>query len=153
MILASAAAAARGSLHVLASRAERDAPVVEARDAVRAGTGPDLPVTTFRSETSHLAVPAFHGRGKDTYRLEVDLLKPALSAYARRDFLDVLVLIAEHRRRFPNGQLAEEAELLRVRSLAGLGRAKEARAAAEAFGARFPHSVALPRLRQALDPS
>jgi len=62
-----------------------------------------------------------------------------------------LVLIAEHGRRFPNGRLAEEAGALRVRSLAGLGRASEARAALATFAAHFPHSVVLPGLRQLLD--
>jgi hypothetical protein len=58
------------------------------------------------------------------------------------------VVIAEHGRRFPNGRLAEQREALRVKSLAGSGRAEEARHAVAAFAKRFPRSALLQRLQE-----
>ena len=58
---------------------------------------------------------------------------------------DLLAASAEHERRFPTGWLAEQRDAMRVRSLAGAGRADEARRAAVAFGERFPRSALLSR--------
>jgi hypothetical protein len=71
-------------------------------------------------------------------------LQQARTAVARHDFAAALPPIAEHTRRFREGRLAEEREALRVRALSGLGRADDARRAADAFEARFPRSVLLP---------
>ena len=87
---------------------------------------------------------------QESYAAELELLKRAQAAYARRDFLDALVLIEEHARGFPTGRLAEEREALRVRSLAGSGREDEARRAVSLFAERFPRSVLLPRLAEAV---
>jgi hypothetical protein len=83
---------------------------------------------------------------QESYAAELYLLQRAQVAYAGRDFLGALALVAEHRRLFPTGRLAEEREALRVRSLAGAGRTDEAARAAAAFADRFPRSVFLPRL-------
>jgi outer membrane protein assembly factor BamD (BamD/ComL family) len=82
----------------------------------------------------------------ESYAAELELLQRAQAAYAGRDFTDALTVVAEHRRRFPNGRLTEEREALRVRALKGAGRTNESRAAAASFAARFPRSVLLPRL-------
>jgi len=87
---------------------------------------------------------------QESYAAELGLLQRAQVAYAGRDFPGALALVAEHGRRFPNGRLAEEREALRVRSLAGAGRADEAARAAAGFAARFPRSVLLPRLSREL---
>jgi len=152
MTLASAAAGARASFYVLGSRAAGDQPpLAEPAPSSAPATAPALATGTSRAETRHRAGPSLPGRDSDSYRSEVGLLRPALSECGQGDFLRALVLIAEHGRRFPNGRLAEEAGALRVRSLAGLGRASEARAALATFAAHFPHSVVLPGLRQLLD--
>lgn len=52
-----------------------------------------------------------------------------------------LEAVAEHQRRFPNGTLSSEREFLRVVALARLGRTSEARAARDAFVARWPSSA------------
>jgi hypothetical protein len=75
---------------------------------------------------------------------ELRLLGLARAAVARHDFTGALVPIGEHTRRFKDGRLTEEREALRVKALAGLGRTKEARRAANAFESRFPRSVLLP---------
>ena len=82
----------------------------------------------------------------DPFSAELDLLQRAHAAYTRRDFSVALALVAEHTRRFPRGHLAEQREALRVRSLAGSGRADEAERAAAAFAIQFPRSVLLPRV-------
>jgi hypothetical protein len=74
---------------------------------------------------------------------ELELLRAARNDVTRGDFAGALAVIAEHVRRFRHGGLVEEREALRVKSLAGLGRHEEARRAAAAFHARFPHSVFL----------
>jgi hypothetical protein len=93
------------------------------------------------------------GAGQDPYVAEVALLQRAHAAYERRDFSSALGLMEEHRRRFPEGRLAEEREALRVRTLARSGRTADARRAAAAFAVRFPRSVFLPRIREAVGPS
>jgi hypothetical protein len=52
-----------------------------------------------------------------------------------------LALAAEHGRRFPDGILAQEREVLAVTALARLGRIDEARARAGAFHRRWPSSA------------
>jgi hypothetical protein len=84
----------------------------------------------------------------DAMRAELLLLRPARAAVAREDFAAALPPIAEHARRFKDGRLAEEREALRVKALVGLGRSDEARRAAAAFRAHFPHSVLLPAVGQ-----
>jgi len=83
----------------------------------------------------------------DRYALELEVLQPARAALARGDFSSALSSIAEHERRFPNGELTEEREALRVQALSGLGRTEEANRAAAAFRERFPGSVLLSRMQ------
>jgi len=90
--------------------------------------------------------------GNERYALELKVLQPARAAVARDDFLSALAAIAEHERRFPEGQLAEEREALRVQALLGLQRTEEASRAAAAFRERFPGSVLLSRMRKSLHP-
>jgi hypothetical protein len=103
---------------------------------------PDEPSAPERpSETARLSP-------SDAARAELRLLRQARAAVARQDFAAALVPLAEHARRFKTGRLTEEREALRVKALAGLGRNDEARRAAAAFEARFPHSVLLPAVSQ-----
>ncbi len=96
---------------------------------------------------------AHHGhatrlRGSST--IELALIQRAQQAYADGNLPAALDLLARHGHRFPNGRFAEEREALRVRSLARCGRQTEARRALQAFADRFPNSVLLPHLREAL---
>ncbi len=74
---------------------------------------------------------------------ELRLLDRARQSDARADYSTVLSIAAEHERRFPDGRLAEEREVLRVRALVSLGRAGEARQTASEFRRQFPRSVLL----------
>jgi hypothetical protein len=57
-----------------------------------------------------------------------------------------LALALDHRTRFPQSAASEDREALIVLDLAALGRAPEARAAADAFRARWPRSPHLTRI-------
>jgi hypothetical protein len=86
-----------------------------------------------------IGAPAASPRtARERYALELEVLRPARSAVALRDFSSALPILAEHERRFPNGRLAEEREALRVQALSGMGRMEEAGRAAAAFRERFP---------------
>ena len=61
-----------------------------------------------------------------------------------------LAAIAEHQRRFPSGQLAEEREALRVKALLGLGRMSEAQSAGATFRERFSSSALRERIDEML---
>jgi hypothetical protein len=94
--------------------------------------------------------PGRAASARESYRAELDLLQRAQVAFASRDFVGALVLLAEHGRRFPKGHLVEEREALRIRSLLGSGRGDDARRATATFANRFPRSVLLPRLRESV---
>jgi hypothetical protein len=89
-------------------------------------------------------------RAGDPRAAELAVIQKAQAAYADGNLPSALELLAEHGRRFPHGRLAEERDALRVRSLAGCGRGADARRALEVFADRYPHSVLLPHLREAL---
>ena len=71
---------------------------------------------------------------------EVHLLQRAQSALDL-DPGSALALTGEHARRFPQGALDQESELIAIRALLALGRASEARARAERLLDRFPGSA------------
>jgi hypothetical protein len=83
------------------------------------------------------------------YALELKLLQPARAALNRGDFSSTLAAIAVHAQRFPDGQLSEEREGLRVFALLGAQRVSDARRAAAAFRRRFPRSMLLSRMNAA----
>lgn len=102
-------------------------------------------------------VAAKEGRGaarrSSPSNAELTLLLIARQAVTRGDYTGALTVVDEHARRFRNGRLVEEREALRVRSLAGLGRDKEARRAAAQFHVRFPNSVLLPTFERIREPA
>ena len=146
---AGATAALRGSLPW-----HREPPPPSSPDPVPpvAAPVPDQPAPAgLAPEATPIARPQRPARAateQESYAAELQLLQRAHAAYTRRDFSNALVLVAEHGRRFPSGRLAEQREVLRVRSLAGSGRGDEARRAVAGFAARFPRSVLLQRLQE-----
>ena len=74
------------------------------------------------------------------YATELELLEPARACSVRGDHQGALSAIAKHQHEFPNGQLAEEREALRIRALWGLGQKPAADAAAAVFRAQHPRS-------------
>jgi hypothetical protein len=148
VVAASAVAALRSraphGMEIAPPPSPREVALARAPNLVSPAPSPPVaPQCTSTAKPQRLGRPA---TAQESYAAELDLLSRAQAAYADRNFADVLALVAEHGRRYPNGRLAEEREALRVRSLAGSGRANEARRAATAFVDRFPRSVFLPRL-------
>jgi hypothetical protein len=81
---------------------------------------------------------------------EVDLLNRAQAAAQRRDHRETLARIAEHDRRFPAGALAQEAEVLRIAALFGVGQRAIAAARATRFLERNGDGVLAARVRSML---
>jgi hypothetical protein len=81
------------------------------------------------------------------YATELALLEPARSSIGHGDYRSALTAIDQHRREFPNGQLGEEREALRVRALWGLGQRQTALAAAKSFRKHYPRSSLLSWLK------
>ncbi len=117
-------------------------PDLPAPQPVAADSGAVLDDDTPRSAPVVSAHPA-----RERYAQELKVLQPARAAVARGDFSAALASIVEHQRRFPDGQLSEEREALRVQALSGLGRTDEATRAAIAFRKRFPGSVLISRMQ------
>jgi hypothetical protein len=143
--VAAAAAGAVAALHVRSA----PAPQMIAPPSVSVPPTPPVEPAVPRAEPAPAAARPHPGRTApkgDPFAAELELLQRAHTAYTRRDFSVALALVAEHARRFPRGRLAEQREALRVRSLAGAGRADDARRAAAEFAAQFPRSVLLPRV-------
>jgi hypothetical protein len=153
--IAAVAAGAVAALHRQSASAPRvaappSAPVLNARPApVESPARHDEPAPSPSPSPSPSIVRPRAARSVpkgDLFTAELELLQRAHTAYTQREFSLALTLIAEHARRFPKARLAEQREALRVRSLAGAGRADEAHRAAAAFAAQFPRSVLLPRV-------
>ncbi len=80
------------------------------------------------------------------------LLEKGRTALTRGDAPGSLAVVADHARRFPDGELAEEREALRIQALLAEDRRAEALAVLGAFRRRFPGSLLLPALDRELEP-
>jgi hypothetical protein len=87
----------------------------------------------------------------ETFADEARLLQRIYGALKRDDVDAALRLVAEHRRRFPAGQLVQERRAVEVEALCSSGRTRQGRAKAAAFEADFPGSTHLSRVRTACD--
>jgi hypothetical protein len=83
-------------------------------------------------------------------RAERALIDTARSAIQRGDGAAALDAVTQHAKRFPKGQLAEEREVLAIEALASAGRVQEAADRAGRFRLRYPESVLLPVVDEAL---
>lgn len=80
------------------------------------------------------------------------LVTRAQTALARGRAGEALEALFEHQRRFPRGQFTEEREALAIQALARLGRTEQAAARAERFRARYPGSMLMRVVDQAVRP-
>lgn len=110
----------------------------------QAATGPTIEAPTVQSP-SLLQAP---GAELQLERDELRLLERAHAALTREDFVAAMSPLLEHARRFKQGRLVEEREVLRMEALSGLGRRDEVRRAAAAFEVRFPRSPLVPVVQQ-----
>ncbi len=122
-------------------------------------TAPTPPQPRRRSPRS-AAAPRASGRASmvatvnpapETAREEARLLLAARRALALNPAA-ALARTDEHGRRFPDGALREERELVAVRALVALDRLGEARARADRFIAQVPTSIHRPAMIRARDP-
>jgi hypothetical protein len=105
------------------------------------------PSTSTSTSTSTISQPVAHGSLKE----ERALLGRAQAALGDDDAAGAMAAVERHARRFPDGQLAEERDSLRVRALAAAGDRDEARRRAGEFARRYPRSLFLPSVRAAGD--
>lgn len=117
--------------------------------AERAPAPPVSPAEPRASKKGVQEIMPRRASSAEARALELDILQRARKAVAGGQFEAALGAIAEHQRRFAGGVLREEREALRVKALAGLGNADEARKAARRFREQFPDSVLSPRLEEA----
>jgi len=83
---------------------------------------------------------------RDQLTAERQLLDLARGALEREDAQAALDATARHERGYPNGALVQEREAMAIRALVLLKRTTEARARADRFRDRFPHSLLLPTI-------
>lgn len=121
------------------------APSVEPqRDEPAAASPPRAPAEVRRAHGERRAAkPAPPARALD----EASLLRRAQAALGERPG-QALSLAREHARRFPDGALAQEREVIAISALERLGREREAAARAQAFERRWRGSVHQPRLER-----
>jgi hypothetical protein len=74
----------------------------------------------------------------------------ARTAVARGDSRAALEATARHEAQFPRGQLSEEREVLATLALASAGRTREAVERGARFRKKYPDSVFLPMVDEAL---
>jgi pyruvate/2-oxoglutarate dehydrogenase complex dihydrolipoamide acyltransferase (E2) component len=72
---------------------------------------------------------------------ERGLIEQARTALAREQGAAALAVLDRHARDFPQGELEEERESLRVQALVGLGQSDQARKTGARFHRRFPRSI------------
>jgi hypothetical protein len=99
--------------------------------------------TSAKVATKSSAKPAASDTGMEA---EVRLLERAQDALRSRSPSEALALADEHARRFPQGILVQEREVIAVEALVKAGRRDEAKARAARFRARFPGSSHTRRL-------
>jgi hypothetical protein len=91
------------------------------------------------------------GPGRDVdLAAERAQLEIARTAVARNQGGRAIEALRQHAKQFPRGRLSEEREALWIQALLATGQRAEAGARAERFRKRFPKSLMLPALAQAL---
>ncbi|HEY3448465.1 MAG TPA: hypothetical protein VGK67_19070 [Myxococcales bacterium] len=121
-----------------------------ARPAPTAPTTPTAPTAPQRPAAMPARpsgrAPADPNRGLAE---EAGILRQAQETLGRQP-AEALSLVDLHAERFPEGQLVQEREALRVQALVSAGRFDEACRAGAEFERRFPESLSLPSVRKAL---
>ncbi len=90
------------------------------------------------------------GDPKSDLARERELIDAARAGVARGHADAALSAVNRHEREFPQGQLREEREGLRILALAAQGRTAEARSFAARFRKSYPQSVLMPQVDAAL---
>lgn len=110
-------------------------------EPVATADAPAVPSTTAAPEGASRRAHGEHISSTSTFSAERILLDDARRSLVQGEPQHALVLLARHRARFPSGLLSEERDAMRVEALVAASRYGDARAAAQAFRARNPHSL------------
>jgi hypothetical protein len=126
------------------SSPSESAPVPESRASASSPPEPVAPLPPARPNvaSSSSGTPSSHG---DLVR-EREILDAARAALARGQAQDAIAAMEEHARRWPNGELAAEREVVLIQALVAAGRLPEARARAARFHQAFPKSIFAPAI-------
>jgi hypothetical protein len=123
-------------------------PAPEPRASATSAPEPVAPLPPARMNVAPSATGASSSHG-DLVR-EREILDAARAALARGQAQDAIVAMEEHARRWPNGELAAEREVVFIQALVAAGRSPEARARAARFHQAFPKSIFAPAIDSAL---
>jgi hypothetical protein len=137
-------------VHAMVTR-PAPAPIVAPAPRVTAPALPSAPVAAPQPEPVVAPIPSAAAPAKPHRRptgndlaAERQLLDSAGHALSSGDAAAALSALQRHAARFPDGQLTEECDHLRIRALAAAGRPDAARTRAAEFRARHPRSIFLP---------
>ena len=110
-----------------------------------AGSIPPLPTRSapMRTDASN---PASAEVRDESLAVEVKLVQRAQDALRGSRPAEALALCNDHAKRFPDGMVTQECEVIAVEALVKTGRKDEARRRADRFKARFPGSASIRRL-------
>ena len=101
---------------------------------------------TTTARTAARTAPRASATADEGPEAEVKLVQRAQDALRGGRAPEALALCNDHARRFPNGMVTQECEVIAVEALVKTGRKDEARRRADRFKARFPGSAAIRRL-------
>ena len=119
----------------------------EAEPSPEPDAGARSPVASARVATRASATSLASADAKDEGpEAEVKLVQRAQDALRSSRPSEALALCNDHAKRFPNGMVTQECEVIAVEALVKTGRKDEARKRADRFKARFPGSAAIRRL-------
>jgi hypothetical protein len=131
------------------SRAESSEPAMERIAAISASEAtPELPeerasASASQPARSGVVTPTLSTAAADEGPSEAALLLSAKGALATNPER-ALALTQEHKRRFPNGKLAQEREVIAIQALQKLGRTGDAKAESDRFKEEHPGSIHQP---------
>ena len=143
MASAGASAGAGAKANESANANEASAEPSSDADAGSAVTPPVTAKTASRTAPVNTASAEAKDEGPEA---EVKLVQRAQDALRGSRPAEALALCNDHAKRFPNGMVTQECEVIAVEALVKTGHKDEARRRADRFKARFPGSAAIRRL-------
>lgn len=126
-----------------------DTPVTRAASVATAAPPDPAPVQPIRrtSRPSRAATPA--ATRTDSLAAENALLRRATQAAAAKRFSEALEATQQHAKQFPQSAMTDLRRALRIESLCGLGKTKQARGEAHAFVTENPDAPMVDRINRA----